>query len=127
MAGSRSELKDRYRGTCNCARSTAAVEAAAIGAMRAENCERVVHGTDDQNRRSLMTWKEKPNRQDSGFLNFLGSFDLASQCREKVCVASMPAASNVRIFSFSTESSDNCLRFCGSFTIVHKMYGVSVP
>ena len=44
---------------------------AAIGAMRAENCrQRVVcmaHGTDDQNRRGLMTWNENPTDKTSGF------------------------------------------------------------
>ena len=72
MAGSRSDLIYRYSCTCDkCTRSTAAVEAAAIGAMRAENCrQRVVcmaHGTDDQNRRGLMTWNENPTDKTSGF------------------------------------------------------------
>ena len=47
MAGSRSDLIYRYRGTCDtCTRSTAAVEAAAAGALGADRAIGV-HGNDD--------------------------------------------------------------------------------
>ena len=67
MAGSRSDLIYRYSCTCDkCTRSTAAVEAAAAGALGADR-KRVVHGDDDQNRRSLMTWIESTAVLSVGF------------------------------------------------------------
>ena len=74
MAGSRSESRSELKGPIQryryCARSTVAVEAAAIGAMRAENCrQRLVFMTlgtgrsksaefDDVERKSgsLVSW-----------------------------------------------------------------------
>ena len=77
MAGSRSDLTYRYSCTCDkCTRSTAAVEAAAAGALGADR-KRVVHGDDDSGPKSAEIDDVERKTQLTGLriLDFLGSFD----------------------------------------------------